>query len=142
MGDELAQRGQKASEPLYALDIAYRAHVGDGQDFFGVGFNVALRHDVSEQLPLRDPENIFFGIQFDAESSEVRERRGQVCDQVTRAGCFDHYVINIDGDCWFWPLDLVRLVRRVDLVIEASLHAPLIGGTSVLQTERHGYVAV
>ena len=55
---------------------------------------------------------------------------------------FDHYVMNIDGDCWFWPLDLVRLVERVDLVDEALLHAPLIGGASVLQTERDGYVAV
>ena len=50
---------------------------------------------------------------------------------------FDHYVINIDGDCWFWPLDLVRLVERVDLVGEASLHALLIGGASILQTEQH-----
>ena len=28
------------------------------------------------------------------------------------------------------------------MVGEALLHAPLVGGTSVLQTERHGYVAV
>ena len=52
-------------------------------------------------------------------------------------GRFDHYVINIDGDCWFWPLALVRLVEWVDLIGEALLHAPLIGGASVLQTERH-----
>ena len=55
---------------------------------------------------------------------------------------FDHYVIYIDGDCWFWPLDLVRLVERVNLVGEALLHAPLIGGASILQTERHGYITV
>ena len=55
---------------------------------------------------------------------------------------FDHYVVNIDGDCWFWPLDLVRLVEQVDLVGEALLHAPLIGGASILQTKRHGYIAV
>ena len=63
-------------------------------------------------------------------------------DQVASLSCFDHYVINIDGDCWFWPLDLVRLIERVDLISEALLHAPLIGGASVLQTERHGYIAV
>jgi hypothetical protein len=34
------------------------------------------------------------------------------------------------------------LVERVDLVGEALLHAPLIGGASILQTERHGYIAV
>ena len=56
--------------------------------------------------------------------------------------CFNHYVINIDGDYWFWPLNLVRLVERVDLVGEALLHALLIGGASILQTKRHGYVAV
>ena len=55
---------------------------------------------------------------------------------------FDHYVIDIDGDCWFWPLDLIRLIEQVDLVSEALLHAPLIGGASVLQAKRHGYVAV
>ena len=91
-----------------------------------------LRHDVSEQLPLRNPKNTFFGIQFDVEPSEVREHYGQVRDQVASSSQFDHYVINIDGDCWFWLLDLVRLVERVDLFGEALLHAPLIGGTSVL----------
>ena len=55
---------------------------------------------------------------------------------------FDHYVINIDGDCWFWPLDLVRLIEQVNLIGEALLHASLIGGGSILQTERHGYIAV
>ena len=56
--------------------------------------------------------------------------------------CFDHYVINIDGDCWFRPLGLIRLIERVDLVSEALLHAPLVGGASVLQAERHGHGAV
>ena len=50
--------------------------------------------------------------------------------------------MNIDGDCWFWPLGLIKLIERVDLVNEALLHAPLIGGASVLQTERHGYIIV
>ena len=48
----------------------------------------------------------------------------------------------IDGDCWFWLVDLVRLVEWVDLISEALLHAPLIGGASILQTERHGHVVV
>ena len=56
--------------------------------------------------------------------------------------CFDHYVINIDGDCWFRPLGLIRLIERVDLVGEALLHAPLVGGASVLHAKRHGYIAV
>ena len=55
---------------------------------------------------------------------------------------FDHYVINIDGNCWFWPLDLVRLIERVNLIGKALLHAPLIGGASVLLTKRLRYIIV
>jgi len=101
------------------IDVVYRAHVGDDHDFFGVGFDVVLGHDVSEQLPLRNPKNTFFGIQFDAEPSEVHEYCGQVCDQVAGLSRFHHYVIYIDDDCWFQPLDLVRLVGWVDLVVSA-----------------------
>ena len=123
---------------MYAFDIAYRAHVGDGHDLFGVSLDAMLGHNVSKWLPLQNPENIFFGIQLDAEPSEVCERCGQVRDQVTSLSRFDHYVINI----WFRPLGLIRLIERVDLVGEALLHAPLVGGASVLQAERHGYIAV
>ena len=63
---------------MYALDVAYRAHVGDGYAFFGVGLDAAFGHDVSKQLPLWNPKNTFFGIQFDVEPSEVHEHRGQV----------------------------------------------------------------
>ena len=89
-----------------------------------------------------NPKNTFFRIQFDVEPSEVRECRGQVCDQVARSGYFDHYVVNIDDNYWFRSLGLIRLIERVNLVSEALLHAPLVGGASVLQTERHGYVIV
>ena len=63
-------------------------------------------------------------------------------DQVASLSCFDHYVINIDGDCWFRPLGLIRLIEQVDLIDEALLHAPLVGVTSILQTKRPGYVTV
>ena len=131
--DESAQGGQTAGEPLYALDVAYRAHVGDGHDFFGVGLDATFGHDVSKQLPLWNPENTFFGIQFDVEPLEVRERCGQVCDQVIGSSYFDHYVNHIDDDHWSWPFGLVRLIERVDLVGEALLHAPLVGGASVFR---------
>ena len=117
---------------MYAFDVTYRAHVGDGRDLFGVGLDATLEHDASKQLPLRNPKNTFLGIQYDVEPSEVHKCCGQVCDQVTSLSRFDNYVIHIDGDCWFWPLDFIRLVERVDLVDEALLHAPLIGGTSIL----------
>ena len=132
LGDELAQGSQTASEPLYALDNAYRAHVGDGHDLFRVGLDAALGHKVSKQLPFRNPKNTFLGIQFDVEPLEVHERCGQVCDQVASLSYFDHYVVNIDDNCWFRSLGLIRLIERVNLVGEALLHAPLVGGTSVL----------
>ena len=117
---------------MYALDIAYGAHVGDGHDLFRVGLDATLEHNVSKQLPLRNPKNTLLGIQSDVEPSEVHERCGQVYDQVTSSSRFDHYVINVDGDCWFWLFSLIRLIRRVDLVGEALLHAPLVGGADIL----------
>ena len=85
-------------------------------------------------FPFRTPKT-HFGIQPDVESSEVHEHCGQVCDQVIGLSCFDHYVINIYGDRWSWPLGLIRLIEWVDLVGEALLHAPFVGGASVLQAE-------
>ena len=80
-----------------------------------------------------EPQKHIFRDQPDVESLEIREHCGQDCDQVIGLSCFDHYVINIDGDHWSWPLGLVRLIERVDLVSEALLHASLVGGASVLQ---------
>ena len=60
LGDEAAQGSQTTGEPLYALDVAYGAHVGNGRDLFGVGLDAALGYDVSKQLPLWNPENTFF----------------------------------------------------------------------------------
>ena len=91
-----------------------------------------LLHNVSKQLPLWNLENTFFRIQSDVEPSEVCECCSQVCDQVASLSHFHHYVIYIDDNCWFRPLDLVRLVRWVNLVDKASLHAPLVGGAHVL----------
>ena len=62
MASPIHQGSQIAGEPLYVLDVVYRAHVGDGHDLFRVGLDAALGHDVSKQLPLWDPENTFFGI--------------------------------------------------------------------------------
>ena len=110
--------------------------------FSGLASMPRLDTMYSKQLPLWNPKNTFFGIQFDVELSEVHECCSQVHDQVASLSHFDHYVINIDIDYWFWPVDLVRLVERVDLVGKALLHAPLVGGASVLQAERLGYIAV
>ena len=47
LGDESAQGGQTSGEPLYALDVAFRAHIRDGRDLFGVGLDAALGYNVS-----------------------------------------------------------------------------------------------
>ena len=57
-GDELAQGSQIASEPLYALNVAYRAHVGDSHDFFGVSNEKLLGYIVSERGIEANPKNI------------------------------------------------------------------------------------
>ena len=44
-------------------------------------------------FPFGTPKNTFFGIQSDVEPSELRERRGEVCDQVASLSHFDHYVM-------------------------------------------------
>ena len=99
---------------------------------FGVPKGKLLGYIMSERGIEANPKNTLFGIQPDVEPSEVCERCGQVCDQVASLSRFDHYVININGDCWFRPLDLVRLIEQVDLIGKALLYAPLIGGASVL----------
>ena len=45
--DESTQGSQTAGESLYALDVAYRAHVGDVHDLFGVGLDATLGHNIS-----------------------------------------------------------------------------------------------
>ena len=62
LGDEAIKGGQAAGEPLYAFYVAYGAHVGDGYDLFGVGFEATLGYNVSKQLSPWNPENTFFGI--------------------------------------------------------------------------------
>jgi len=46
-GDESAQGSQTAGEPLHALDVVHRTHVGNGRDLFGVGLDAVLGHNVS-----------------------------------------------------------------------------------------------
>ena len=98
------------------------------------GLASMLRSDTMypSSFPFGTPENTFLGIQSDVEPLEVCERCSQVCDQVASLSRFDHYVINIDDDHWSWLFGLIRLIEWVDLVSEALLDAPLVGGASVL----------
>ena len=136
-------RLRAARQPV-SLCTPLTLHMGPMLEMVGIFSGLAsmprLDTMYPSSFPFGTPKTHFS--EPDVESSEVRERCGQVCDQVVGLSCFDHYVINIYGEIWSWPLGLIRLIERVDLVDEALLHAPLVGGASVLQVERHGYVAV
>ena len=61
LGDESAQDSQTAGEPLYALDVAYRAHVGDSHDFFGVGLEPRSDTMYPSSFPSRTSKTQFLG---------------------------------------------------------------------------------
>ena len=61
MGDEPAQGVQTAGEPLYALDVAYRAHVGDGRDFLGLSSIPRLDVMYPSSFPFGTPKTHFLG---------------------------------------------------------------------------------
>ena len=84
-----------------------------------LGYNEAKQH-----AP-RDPENTFFGIEFDAICPEFRKGSFKVGDKVVSSLGFDYDVVNIG------------LNGSPDEVSEAIKHTALVRGPSILQTERH-----
>ena len=110
--------------------------------FLGLASMPRLDTMYPSSFPFETPKTHFLGFSLILNLQRFMNVMAKFAIRSQALSCFDHYVINIDGDYWFWPLDLIRLIERVDLVGEASLHTPLIGGASVLQTKRHGYVAV
>lgn len=93
----------------------------------GVGLDAALESDVTEQLLLWNPEHAFLEIQFDVKPMQVSISILVRGDQVVDAGRLDHNVVNVDGNCGLWELELVGLLRGIDLIDETYLHATLVG---------------
>ena len=84
-----------------------------------------LGDDEAEQHAPRDPENTFFGIEFDAVCLEFRKGSFKVGDKVVSSFGFDYDVIDIG------------LNGSLDEVSEAIEHTALVRCPSVLQTKRH-----
>ena len=57
----MAQSGQIAGEPLYTLDIAYRAHVGDGHDFLELVLMLRSNMMYPSSFPIETPKTYFLG---------------------------------------------------------------------------------
>ena len=105
------------------------AHVRDGRDLLGVGFDPSLRHNEPEGHALGDPKNAFFGVQSDPRSPEASECLIQIGHKAACLPGFDYNVIH------------VSLHRFAYEVSEDLDHTPLVCSPCVLKAERHGYVA-
>ena len=81
--------------------------------------------DEAEQHAPRDPENIFFGIEFDAIRPEFRKGLLKIRNEVVSPFKLNYDVVNIG------------LNGPPDEVPEAVEHTTLVSRPSVLQTERH-----
>ena len=77
-----------------------------------------------------DPEETFLRVQLDLVAVEAVEGLPKIVDERGAVAGLDDDVIDVDLDVF------------ADLLVKASLHAALVGGASVLQTEGHDVVAV
>ena len=82
-----------------------------------------LRDDEAEQHTLRDPENTFLEIEFDAVCPEFRKGLLKVGDQVVSSFGFDYDIIDIG------------LNGLPDEVFKTLEHTMLVRSPSILQTE-------
>src|SRR6185436_3893414 len=63
---EAAESGERSSKLLDVLDAARRPHRLDRLDLGWVCLNASMRDQETQQLPCRDAENAFLGIQLRA----------------------------------------------------------------------------
>jgi hypothetical protein len=92
--------------------------------------SIPLGDKVSQELTGWYTEGALLCVELDAVVIEVGEGFAQIVEQVVCFPGLDDDIIDI----YFDVAD--------DLLLQASLHAPLIGGSSVLQAKRHHHVAV
>ena len=84
-----------------------------------------LEDNEAEQHAPRDPENTFFGIEFDAIRSEFHKGLPKIGNEMVGPLGLDHDVVNIG------------LNGPPDEVPKTFEHTALVRGHNVLQTERH-----
>ena len=120
MRDESAEGGEAICDSLNPLYVLNWAHPRDGQNLLWVGFDATLGDDEAEQHAPQDPENTFFGIEFDAIRLEFRKGLLKIGNEVVIPFGLNHDVIN------------VGLNGPLDEVPEASEHTTLVCGPSIL----------
>ena len=114
---------------LDLLQILWLLHVEDGLDLDRVCFDSSRGYEVAEHLASRDAEKALLWVQLDLVSIEVVEGLLKVVDGCGTVPGFHDDIVNVNFDVLAY------------LLIEASLHASLVRGASVLQAEGHHVVA-
>ena len=118
--DESAEGGEAPYDSLNPLYVLDRAHFCDGWDFLWVGFNAAFGDNKAEQHAPRDPENTFFGIEFDVVHTEFHKDLLEIGNQVIGMFGLDYDVVD------------VGLNGSPDEVSETFEHTSLVRSPSVL----------
>jgi hypothetical protein len=103
----------------------WRLHVDNGLDLLWVAFDSSFRDEVAQQLACRHPEGALLRVELNAVAVEVSESFSQVVEQAVCFRSFDDDIIDVDFDV------------ATNLFLQARLHAPLIGGSRVLEAEGH-----
>jgi hypothetical protein len=105
-------------------------HVDDGLDLLRVALDSSLRDEVAQQLACRHPEGALLRVELDVVVVEVGEGFSQVVEQVVCFCGLDDNVVDVDFDV------------ATDLLLQACLHAPLIGGSRIFEPEGHRHITV
>jgi hypothetical protein len=115
------------------LDVSkhlWRLHVDDGLYLLWVAFDPSLGDEVALQLAGGYPEGALLWVKLDAISVEVGKGFSKVIEQAICLCGLDDDVVDVDLDI------------AANLFLQSRLHAPLIGGSGVLEPEGHRHVAV
>src|SRR3954452_21429646 len=97
--------------------------VDDCLDLLWVGLDAASGDEVCKYLASGYSEEAFLRVQLDLISLEVVEGFSQIVDVRGAFAGFDDNIIDVDFNVF------------ADLLAEASLYAPLVGGSSVFQAK-------
>jgi hypothetical protein len=107
-----------------------RLHVDDGLNILRIALDSSLEDEVAQQLACGYSEGAFLWVELDVVSIEIGEGFPHIVEQAICLRGFDDDVVEVD-------LNIVT-----DLLLQACLHAPLIGGSCVLQPKGHRRVEV
>ena len=118
--DESAEGGEAPYDSLNPLYVLNWAHPCDGRNLLWVGLDAAFGDDEAEQHAPQDPENTFFGNEFDVVRPEFHKDLLKIGNQVVGLFGLDYDVVD------------VGLNGSHDEVFETFEHTSLVRGPSVL----------